>query len=150
MVDRMWRAARKIAHNFVPDPKADSRYLSLVHGAAMSGHPEAQSKLGEYAMRRGRPVEAYYWMKLAQLNGMHGLEQRMRDCFTQWKRRGCPPEHKNVYEFFTERQGALGRALIRLDSGINVDQALARLRDMANEGEIVAVLMLRQRGIGLK
>lgn len=150
LVERMWNAARKIPHNFIPDPKADRRYLSLVHGAAMSGHLGAQSKLGEYAVRRGRIVEAYYWMKLAQLNGMKGLEPRMRDCWTLWKRKGCPPEHKNVHAFFAERQSALGRAFLRLDSGINVDQALMRLREMAEEGEIVAVLMLRQRGLRMK
>lgn len=147
MVAKMWKTARTLKHNFIPNPKADNRYLSLVHGAAMSGHAEAQAKLGEYAFRRGALVEAYYWLTLSQLNGNPEAEKRMRDCRAQWIRSGCSPEYGNVYEFFTERQSSLGRAVLRLDSGILVDRAIARLKDMIAEGEVAAVLVLEQRGL---
>lgn len=147
MVAKMWKTARTLKHNFIPNPKADNRYLSLVHGAAMSGHAEAQAKLGEYAFRRGALVETYYWLTLSQLNGNPEAETRMRDCRAQWIRSGCSPEYGNVYEFFTERQSSLGRAVLRLDCGILVDRAIARLKDMIAEGEVAAVLVLEQRGL---
>lgn len=146
MVDRMWNAARNIEHNYVPDPVADSRYLGLVHGAAMSGHVKAQEKLSEYACRRGSLVEEFYWLKLSQLNGNANAEKRLRECSLRWMRKGCPPEYENTCRFFSERQSALGRAALRLDSGIQVDQAVARLTDMATEGEVAAVLLLEQHG----
>ena len=146
MVERMWNAARNIEHNYIPDPVADSRYLGLVHGAAMSGHIKAQEKLSEYAYRRGVMVEEFYWLKLSQLNGNVNTERRLSECSLRWMRRGCPPEYGNTCRFFTERQSALGRAALRLDSGVQVDQAVARLKDMATEGEVAAVLLLEQHG----
>ena len=146
MVERMWTAARNIEHNYIPDPVADSRYLGLVHGAAMSGHVKAQEKLSEYAYRRGAMVEEFYWLKLSQLNGNANIERRLSECSLRWMRRGCPPEYENTCRFFTERQSALGRAAMRLDSGVQVDQAVARLKDMATEGEVAAVLLLEQHG----
>ncbi len=113
----------------------------------MAGHLEAQAKLGEYAFRRRRMVEAYYWMKLAQLNGKPGLELRMRECRTRWLVGGCHSERDNVYELFTARQSAVGRTALRIDSGVQVERALARLNEMASEGETVAVRILNQRGL---
>ena len=146
MVERMWNAARNIEHNYIPDPVADSRYLGLVHGAAMSGHVKAQEKLSEYAYRRGAMVEEFYWLKLSQLNGNANIERRLSECSLRWMRKGCPPEYENTCRFFNERQSALGRAALRLDSGVQVDQAVARLKDMATEGEVAAVLLLEQHG----
>lgn len=145
--EQMWNAARKIGHNYIPRQKTDRHYLSLVHGAAMAGHLEAQAKLGEYAFRRGRMVEAYYWMKLAQLNGKLGLEVRMRECSMRWTVGGCHSERGNVYELFTGRQSAIGRAALRIDSGVQIEKALARLNEMASEGEPVAIRILNQRGL---
>lgn len=150
MVEKLWETARKIEHNFVPDPIADRRYLSLLHSAALSGHAKAQAKLGEYALRRGFFVESYYWQTLAKLNGMTGIDAKLRECSKRWAVRGCPPEHANVYEFFTDRQSALGRAALRLDSCIQVERAVARLKDMANEGEVVALLILEQHKYRVK
>ena len=146
MVERMWNAARNIEHNYIPDPVADSRYLGLVHGAAMSGHIKAQEKLSEYAYRRGVMVEEFYWLKLSQLNGNVNTKRRLSECALRWMRKGCPPEYENTCRFFNERQSALGRAALRLDSGVQVDQAVARLKDMAKEGEVAAVLLLEQHG----
>lgn len=142
MSERMWRSARKIAHNYIPDTVHDGQYLNLLHGAAMSGHSKAQAKLSDYAFRRGALVEAYYWMKLAQLNGFTEAEPKLKDCRAQWRRSAYPLEYENVYEHFTERQGSLGRAFLRLDCGVQADQAKKRLASMAAEGEAVAVMIL--------
>lgn len=150
MVERMWETARKMEHNFIPNTREDGRYLSLLHSAALAGHTKAQEKLGEYAFRRGTLVEAYYWYELAMLNGMPRLESKMRECRNRWSVRGCPPEYENVYELFTDRQSALGRAVLRLDSGVQLELAKTRLQDMANEGEVAAVLILQQHGYHVK
>ena len=142
MAERMWRSARKIRHNFIPDLNQDGQYLNLLHGAAMSGHPKAQAKLGDYALRRGALVEAYYWMKLSQLNGSADAEPNLIACRERWMRSACPLEYKNVYQLFTERQSSLGRAFLRLDCGVQADMAMQRIRSMAAEGEAVAVMML--------
>ena len=150
MVERMWETARKMEHNFIPNTREDGRYLSLLHSAALAGHTKAQEKLGEYAFRRGKLVEAYYWFELAMLNGMTRLETKMRECRKRWSVRGCPPEYENVYELFTDRQSALGRAVLRLDSGVQLELAKTRLQDMANEGEVAAVLILQEHGYSVK
>ena len=142
MSERMWRSARKIRHNYIPDRAHDGEYLNLLHGAAMSGHSKAQAKLSDYAFRRGALVEAYYWMKLAQLNGFAEAESSLKVYRDQWRRSAYPLEYGNVYEHFTERQGSLGRALLRLDCGVQADQAKKRLTSMAAEGEAVAVMIL--------
>lgn len=142
MSERMWRSARKIRHNYIPDRAHDGEYLNLLHGAAMSGHSKAQAKLSDYAFRRGALVEAYYWMKLAQLNGFAEAESSLKVYRDQWRRSAYPLEYGNVYEHFTERQGSLGRALLRLDCGVQADQAKMRLKSMAAEGEAVAVMIL--------
>ena len=142
MSERMWRSARKIRHNYIPDRAHDGKYLNLLHGAAMSGHSKAQAKLSDYAFRRGTLVEAYYWMKLAQLNGFAEAEPKLKACRDKWRRLACPLEYENVYEHFTERQGSLGRTFLRLDSGVQADQAKKRLASMAAEGEAVAVMIL--------
>ena len=142
MSERMWRSARKIRHNYIPDRAHDGKYLNLLHGAAMSGHSKAQAKLSDYAFRRGTLVEAYYWMKLAQLNGFAEAEPKLKACRDKWRRLTCPLEYENVYEHFTERQGSLGRTFLRLDSGVQADQAKKRLASMAAEGEAVAVMIL--------
>lgn len=142
MSERMWRSARKIRHNYIPDRAHDGEYLNLLHGAAMSGHSKAQAKLSDYAFRRGALVEAYYWMKLAQMNGYADAESNLKIYRDQWRRSAYPLEYENVYEHFTERQGSLGRALLRLDSGVQADQAKKRLTSMAAEGEAVAVMIL--------
>lgn len=142
MVERKWRAARKIQHNFIPDLIHDGPYLRLVYEAAMSGHPKAQAKLGDYAYRRRALIEAYYWMRLSCLNGCADAEPNLKACRDRWKRRGCQPEYGNVSSIFTERQSSLGRALIRLDCDVMPQQSLAKVKAMSVAGDAVAKMIL--------
>lgn len=139
---RKWKAARRIQHGYIPDLVHDGSYLRLVYDAAISGHPKAQAKLGDYAYRRRTLVEAYYWMKLSRLNGCEDAELNLKACRDKWKRRGCPPEYENVSSIFTERQSSLGRALIRLDCDVMSQQSLAKIKSMAAAGDAVAVRIL--------
>lgn len=146
--EEMWQKARTMKHGYVPDSRKDYGYLSLLSRAALAGHLEAQLKLGEYASRRGAQVETYYWLKRAKLCGaqVRNLDWKLRDCCNQWVWRGCQPEYENVYPFFSERQGVLGRAALRIDSGTDVFQALMRLRGLAAKGDSDAVLFLGKGG----
>ena len=130
-----WNMAREMPHNFVPDPDADYEYLRYVHDAARAGNGKAMVKLAEYARRRCADVESYYWLTLAKVRGMDGLDGELDYCRNQWKLNGCNPEYENEYIFFTERQGVLGRAALRLDSGIDVTMARTRLKAMIADGD---------------
>lgn len=130
-----WDMAQKLPHNFVPDPDADYNYLRLVHDAARAGNEKAMVKLGEYARRRCADVEEYYWLTMARLHGAKGLEPMLDYCRNQWKINGFNPEYENEYLFFTERQGVLGRAALRLDSNVDTVMARERLKSMIAHGD---------------
>ena len=140
---RMWREARSMEHDRIPSTDADNEYLRLVHGAAMAGLALAQAKLGEYAARRGKLVEAYYWTKLARINGNGAAAKLQRECRVKWLQRNCPPEHGNVHPFFTEQQGSVGRASLRLDCGFEKTAARQRLKELIAAGNEDAALFLK-------
>ena len=146
--EELWRRAREIPHDFVPDPEIDHDYLALVHAAATAGLAEAQAKLAEYASRRNAIVEAFYWMTRARRSGISGADVFLRQCCREWKANGCPPEYENEYEFFTERQGVLGRAALRLACGVEVERAQQRLVEMIADGDAEAKAILDEFGGG--
>ena len=141
-----WDKAREMPHNFVPDPDADYEYLRLMHDAARAGSRRAMVKLADYARRRCADVESYYWLTMAKIHGAEGLDEAIAYCRNQWKVNGFNPEYENEYIFFTERQGVLGRAALRLDSGVDVTMARARLKAMIAEGDHEAELIFEHCG----
>ena len=141
-----WDKAREMPHNFVPDPDADYEYLRLVHDAARAGSRRAMVKLADYARRRRADVESYYWLTMAKIHGAEGLDKAITYCRNQWKVNGFNPEYGNEYVFFTERQGVLGRAALRLDSGVDATMARARLKAMIADGDREAKLILEHCG----
>ena len=136
-----WDKAREMPHNFVPNPDADYEYLRLVHDAARAGSRRAMVKLADYARRRCADVESYYWLTLAKIHGAEDLDEAIAYCRNQWKVNGFNPEYENEYIFFTERQGVLGRAALRLDSGVDVTMARVRLKAMIADGDQEAKLI---------
>ena len=141
-----WDKARELPHHFVPDPDADYEYLRLVHDAARAGSRRAMVKLADYARRRCADVESYYWLTMAKIHGAEGLDDVIAYCRNQWKVNGFNPEYENEYIFFTERQGVLGRAALRLDSGVGVMMARTRLKAMIANGDREAKLILEHCG----
>jgi len=127
--------ARAMVHQKIPDFEFDGPYLKLLGKSAAAGYAPALAKLGKYAMRRAAWVEAYYWMKLAQRNGMHGLSPTLREIRKNWSLDGFPGQLSNVNRLFTDEAGSLGRALLHVDSGHEAAKAKAFLR--ANHPEFV-------------
>ena len=140
---RLWEEARGMAHNFTPDWVLDKDYLTKIYGAAKLGHLEAMAKLGEYALRRGAVVEAYYWTALAKLYGASGLSKTLLLIGSIWMSKGCPAEHRNVYSEFTEMQGSFARALLRIRCAVDAPHARARMRELAEQGCVEAQLFMR-------
>ena len=103
-------------------------------------------KLADYARRRRADVESYYWLTMAKIHGAEGLDKAITYCRNQWKVNGFNPEYGNEYVFFTERQGVLGRAALRLDSGVDATMARARLKAMIAKGDREAKLILEHCG----
>ena len=141
-----WDKAREMPHNFVPDPDADYEYLRLMHDAARAGSRRAMVKLADYARRRCADVESYYWLTMAKIHGAEGLDEAIAYCRNQWKVNGFNPEYENEYVFFTERQGVLGRAALRLDSGVDATMARTRLKAMIANGDQEAKLIFEHCG----
>ena len=131
---RLWEEARKIPHSYHPDWENDGEYLSKILGAARLGHLEAMVKLGDYAYRRGAVVEAYYWTARAELEGAEGLDAALREMRLRWLSGGCPKEHGNVHEGFSELQGSFARALLRIRCAVDAPFARARMKELAELG----------------
>ena len=130
----LWAQARKMPHNYIPDYERDADYLRLVHQAASIGLEEALAKLGEYAMRRQCLVEAYFWLAQAKVHGLKQAESLLRTVKMLWLKQGCPSEYENAHPGFSEMQGSLGRALLRIRCAMNAPLARARIRELAAAG----------------
>jgi len=115
--EELFEQARAIPHQPIPDFGVDGPYLGLLGRSAAAGYAPALAKLGEYAMRRGTWVEAYYWMKQAQRNGMRGLSPALREIRKSWSLAGFYDELENVNVLFSAESGSIGRALLHVDSG---------------------------------
>lgn len=132
--DRLWTEAQGVPHGRVPDFRKDGDYLRLVVKAAQLGQTEAMVKLSEYAERRGKTVEAFYWMQRAELSGTKGVGQRLRKLRAMWLSLGCPGEHRNVTDGFTAEQGSFARAVLHISRPLDAPQARKRLRELADGG----------------
>ena len=141
-----WESIQQMPHNFIPDPDEDYEYLHRMNDMAKSGRVEAMVKLSEYARRRNADVESYYWLKMAKIHGAEDVDEALKYCLKQWRINGFNPEYENEYVFFTERQGVLGRAALRLDSGVDATMARARLKDMIAAGDQEAKLVFEHCG----
>jgi len=126
--EELFGQARAMAHRMVPDFQSDGQYLDLLGRSAQKGYAPAMAKLGEYAMRRAAWVEAYYWMKQAQRNGMHGISPTLREIRKNWSQDGFPDQSSNINQLFTSEAGSLGRALLHVDSGRKAANAKEFLR----------------------
>jgi len=121
--EELFDQARALPHQQIPDFGVDGEYLGLLGRSAAKGYAPALAKLGEYAMRRAAWVEAYYWMKLAQRSGMHGLSPTLREIRKCWSLDGFPIQSSNVNKLFTREAGSIGRALLHVDSGQDAAKA---------------------------
>ena len=141
---RLWEEARGMTHRFKPDWEKDQEYLAKVYAAARLGHFEAMVKLGEYAYRRGAVVEAYYWTALSELKGAKGLDTALREIKTRWLSNGCPAEHSNAYDGFSEEQGSFARALLRIRCAVDAPLARKRMKELSEQGCEEARLYLKR------
>lgn len=132
---QLWMEARAMRHGYIPDLFHDPDYLTKVYDAARLNHLEALTKLGEYALRRHKLIEAYYWFTRAKRCGGEGLTETLRQIRLRWRAAGCPNERLNQYIEFSPEQSAFARALLELNSGINLVQARACLRALSNAGQ---------------
>jgi len=142
---KKWIAARKMAHQFVPDWKRDWDYLELLHEAATAGDAAAMNKLSEYAFRRGAFVEAYYWKMKLELQGGQISKPTTAEVLKAWKTSGCPAQYDGMNPGFSEEQGMFARSVMRLKAGVDVAKANTRLTKLAAAGNADAQLYL-QRG----
>lgn len=132
--EKYWQEARALIHNYVPDEIQDAKYLSLLVQAAHLGHLEALSKLAEYARRKHRIVEEYYWVTRMVLFGSVEASRRLPSLRNDWKMLGCPGEYENTWPGYMNMQGSFARAVLRLQSGIEVPMARKRLNELAQLG----------------
>jgi len=141
-----------MVHSVIPDFEKDAEYLDLVFSAAEGGHVPALVKLGDYAFRRGAFVEAYFWTKIArrrqELQGEQGsqglkeIDSKLLSIRRQWSVAEQPPEYENVYDNFPEERSRIGRAFLRIDSGILVSQMREFIRELAKKGNPDAALFV--------
>ena len=143
---RLWEEARGMAHCFAPDEIKDGEYLRKIQMAAELGHVEAMAKLGTYAFRNSRYVEAFYWRWRAEANGWRETEKpTLREIRLQWMGLGCRAEH-GLEESgnIDSDQASFARAVLRLQCGINSPGARQRLKELADCGSKDAKLFLGQ------
>lgn len=124
-----FRRARAMPHRVVPDFSTDGLYLDLLGESAEKGYAPAMAKLGEYAVRRGTWVEAYYWTWRARRGGVPELDAELRRIRHGWAMAGCPGEKENVNDLFDEERGSVGRALLDIAAGRGVAAARGFLKE---------------------
>lgn len=121
--EKLYKRARTLRHQPIPDFTIDRRYLDLLGKSATKGYAPALAKLGEYAMRRAAWVEAYYWMSQAVRHGLPNGSDVLREIAMRWTLDGYPDEVENVTPLFSEEAGSIGRALLNVNVGHDVESA---------------------------
>ena len=141
---RLWEEARAMKHRFAPDEIKDKEYLQKVQAVAELGHVEAMAKLGTYAFRNKRYVEAFYWRWRAEANGWGETEKpTLREIRLRWMRRGCRAEHsKEKAGNIRSDQASFARAVLRLQCGVDPAGARQHLRKLVEWGSEDAKLFL--------
>lgn len=112
----------------------DRRQLAVAHECA--AHARA-------AFAGGALVEAYYFGSIARLCGHRQISTVLGQIRVVWKRAGCPSEKGLINETFSPEESAIGRAMLRIESGIDPERGYALLTDLKNEGYAVARDLLR-------
>jgi len=125
--------ARAMMHQEIPDFRVDGLYLDLLAASAEKGYAPAMAKLGDYAMRRGTWVEAYYWMYRARRGGMADVDAALREIRRNWIQFDCPDEEENVNELFDADCGSIGRCLLAIAAGRDLNAAKDFLREFHPE-----------------
>lgn len=121
--------ARQMSRHTIPDFETDGEYLTLLGKSAALGFPRALAKLGDYALRRGAKVEAYFWLWKARLHGMSGLDSMLHKIRKRWVEGGYPAERYNRHDLFEEEDAAAALALLDLSAGRNRLDARAFLEE---------------------
>lgn len=132
--EEAWERMQTMEHNLIPDFVVDAEYLYYVNVAAQGGNLNAIAKLGEYAMRRGTIVEAFYWTFLADMYGHPEVATPLRNIRSLWMRSGCPGEEDNVRPDFTETQGEFARAVLAVQCGLDAPLARRTIEGLAAAG----------------
>lgn len=126
-------ASRESSPEFSP-PVHDRRQLAVAHESA--AHARA-------AFAGGALIEAYYFGSIARLCGHRQISTVLGQIRVVWKRAGCPSEKGLINEAFSPEESAIGRAMLRIESGIDPERGYALLTDLKNEGYAVARDLLR-------
>lgn len=90
------------------------------------------------AFDNGNIIEAYYYGRLAQHMGHRQLARFLANVRIVWKRIGYPDQKELIDQMFDETQSAIGRALIRIDSRHDAQAGIAKLKELAEDGNELA------------
>ena len=142
---RLWEEARAMPHQEVADFATDWQYMALLHNAAMLGHAEACSKVGDYAYRRGELVGAFFWKLRVEMCGGRCRNPSLADVVRKWTEVGCPDGSEDVGACLSERQADFARAVLCLKSRVDPRYGTMRLKELADDGDEDAKRFLKRR-----
>lgn len=137
--ERLWKESLDKRHSEVPDISTDWQYMNLLYKAAMLGHVEAMSRLGDYAYLRMDLVEAFYWKLRVELTGGICRNPSLKDIIDAWVDEGCPDEPENLKMGFGEEESIFAYAVLGYKSGINAQQSSITLNRLAAAGNLDAL-----------
>lgn len=95
------------------------------------------------AFANGALVEAYYFGSVAKLCGHRQVTALLSQVRITWQRTGCPSEKELIYEDFSSVESAIGRAMLRIDTGVAKEMGVACLTDLAEDGNEIARDLLK-------
>ena len=132
-------------HQEVADFATDWQYMALLHKAAMLGHAEACSTVGDYAYRRGELVGAFFWKLRVEMYGGRCRNPSLADVVREWTEVGCPDGVEEVGVRFPVQRAYFAHAVLCLKSGVDPRFGTMRLKELSDAGDEDAMRFLKRR-----
>lgn len=132
-----WEERRKMeqAEEQFAREACDISHLMRLHRLARRRRPELFVRLGEYSWHRGAMIETHFWVSLAKINGVEGLDEWLHQIRTRWLQSGCRREEDNEYELYPLRRSVLAQALMMCATGKDLHINHDVIVDFAQHGD---------------
>ena len=140
--EKIWAEACGMTPSENPSFATDWRYMTLLHKAAELGHAGAMSALGDIAFRRGAFVEAFFWKWKVESGGGTCVEPSLEEIRADCLASGALTDPGETGGNYGVEEDDFARAVVAVQSGLDMGIAMRRLKELAECGVEEAQLFL--------